>query len=53
MKTEVANQHVMLLASEVGGSETNREIVSFRFVRSCVRARGLVVEWNLGSIPGL
>ena len=24
----------------------NREIVSFRFVRSCVRARGLDVEWK-------
>ena len=35
------------------GDETNREIVSFRFVRSCVRARGLVVEWNFGSIQGL
>ena len=29
----------------------NREIVSFRFVRSCVRARGLDVEWNSSSNP--
>ena len=27
----------------------NREIVSFRFVCSCVRARGLVVEWKSSS----
>ena len=34
------------------GGESNREIVSFRFVRSCVRARGLVVEWYFASNPG-
>ena len=27
------------------GGESNREIVSFRFVRSCVRARGVDVRW--------
>ena len=37
--------------SEVRGRSLNREIVSFRFVRSCVRARGLVVEWKSGSNP--
>ena len=26
------------------GDETNREIVSFRFVRSCARARGVVIR---------
>ena len=34
--------------SEVGGSETNREI-DFGF-GSCVRARALVVRWDLGQI---
>ena len=33
--------------SEVGGSEPNREIVSFR---SCVRMRGLVVRSELGKM---
>ena len=33
--------------SEVGGSEPNREIVSFR---SCVRTRGLVVRSELEKI---
>ena len=27
------------------GGESNREIVSFRFVRTCVRARGLAAYW--------
>ncbi len=31
------------------GDETNREIVSCRAVRACVRARALVVRWNFGS----
>ena len=35
-------------ASEVGRSETNWEIVSFGFVRSC----GLIASWTLGSNPG-
>ena len=34
--------------SEVGGSETNREI-DFGF-GSCVRARALVVRWEFGQI---
>ena len=45
--------YIYIILSEVGGSETNREIVSFRFVRACVCARGLVVEWNFGSVYGL
>ena len=31
----------------LGGEASTRK--SFRFVRSCVRARGLVVEWKSGS----
>ncbi len=37
----------MCIYRRLGGD--NLEIVSFRFVRSCVRARGLVVEWKSGS----
>ena len=32
----------MVSISEVGGSETNREIVSFRVVRACARCGCLV-----------
>ena len=38
--------------SEGRGRSLNREIVSFRFVRSCVRARGLAVRWKSGSNRG-
>ncbi len=50
------NNHIFFLyRNNIGGwgAARNREIVWFGFVRSCVRARGLVVEWNFGSIPGL
>ena len=47
------------LKSEVGESETNREIVSFRFVRACERAcvracagSGCLVEIGLKSRRG-
>jgi hypothetical protein len=48
--------YIYIILSEVGGSETNREIVSFRFVRSCVRVcarSGCRVEFrlNLRSLP--
>ena len=39
--------HRKVVTSEVGGSEPNREIVSFR---SCVRTRGLVVRSELEKI---
>ena len=38
----------VVYVSEVGGSETNREI-DFGF-GSCVRARALVVRWEFGQI---
>ena len=41
------NGYVDIYISEVGGSEPNREIVSFR---SCMRARGLVVMSELGKM---
>ncbi len=37
------------LNRRLGGRSLNREIVSFRFVRSCMRARGLAVRWKSGS----
>ena len=46
-QTEVVlSVSLSLYLSEVGGGDTNREIVSFRL---CVRTRGLVVEWNFAS----
>jgi len=35
------------------GGESNWEIVLFRYTRSCVRARGLVVTWKSHEIVGL
>ena len=38
--------------SEVGGSETNREIVSFRVVRACARS-GCLVRSGVNSKSGV
>ena len=38
--------------SQVVGSETNRQTVSFRFVRSFVYVHALVVKSELGQIVG-
>ena len=36
--------YIYILVSEVGGVSPTRK--SFRFIRACVRARGLVVRWK-------
>ena len=47
----------MIMLNRRLGGESNREIVSFRFVRSCVRARGVDVRWmqnekrNVAAFP--